>query len=363
MSSSSSQSDLQEPLSKETHDYTWEFDAERIAKTLSATDKVPPDAFVNSAHEVLERGMPPVWPTVNTEWEWYTPLAAFLNSCIDACHGALDKHHGFVKRSSRFYDRLKFIIHDKPTHDGVEGASPVKPDLVGGLDLASDEHIAWNPQNSFADRVLIPVGVNVNWSSMVTQAAAYARHLFSASPSRQFSIVLGFQHTEARLRFLVFHRSGLTGSKPCSVRDPQGQKDILRIFISILEWSSPNDAGFFEFFDDFEMSLLRHEGDGMGTVARVTEVLQEEILVRGRGSRVLLMDYSTSKGKEAESCNSALIPNVRTCGPPEGGAQTKQGDNENRMSSHPYLHTCGAVTCNQPKGHTSPPPLANLVPL
>jgi len=33
----SSQSDLQESLSQEIHDHTWEFDAERVAKMLSAT--------------------------------------------------------------------------------------------------------------------------------------------------------------------------------------------------------------------------------------------------------------------------------------------------------------------------------------
>ena len=325
MSSPSSQSDLREPLSKGVHDNTWEFDAERIAKMFSATDKGPPDTLVSSAHEALERRVSPVWPTVNAilKRTRYTPLAAFLNNCVDTCRGALDKHHESAKRSSRFYDRLRFIVYDKPTHDWAEEASPIKPDFLGGLDLTSDERIARSPQNSLVDRVLIPVEVNVNWSSMVTRATAYTRHLSSASPSRRFLVVLGFQHAETQLRFLVFHRTGLTGSMPCSVRDPQDQKDILRISLSILEWSSPNDAGFLEFFDDFEMSLLRHEGDEMGTVARVTEVLQDGLGVRGRGSRALLMGHSTGEGKEPESCNSALIPNVRTCGSPEGGAQTK----------------------------------------
>lgn len=163
MSSPSSQSDLREPLSKGVHDNTWEFDAERIAKMFSATDKGPPDTLVSSAHEALGRRVSPVWPTVNAilKRTRYTPLAAFLNNCVDTCRGALDKHHESAKRSSRFYDRLRFIVYDKPPHDWVEEASPIKPDLLGGLDLTSDERIARSPQKSLVDRVLIPVEVNV----------------------------------------------------------------------------------------------------------------------------------------------------------------------------------------------------------
>ena len=335
--SPSNESDIQESLSNDIGNHSWEFNAYRIAKMLSAVDEGPPEVLVDSAHEALEKKVSPVWPTVDAERAWYSPLAAFLNNCVDACHRVLDEHPRSVKRSSRVYDRLKFIVYDKPMLDEVEGASPVQPNLVGGLDLEFHEHVAWSPKSTFIKQALMPVDVEEDWVFIVTQAATHARCLFSASPPRRFSVVLGFQHTSAELRFLVFYRSGLTGSKACSVKDPQGQKDILRIFLSILQWTSANDAGFFEFFDDFEMSLLRHKSDETGVVANVTKVLHDGLCVRGRAPRVLLMDYSTSEGNE--SCNPPLIPNIRTCGPPEGGAHTeqvtKQGDGETRMSSHP----------------------------
>jgi len=50
------------------------------------------------------------------------PLAMFLNNCVDACHGVLDKRPRSVKRGSRVYDRLKFIVYDKPMLNKVEGA-------------------------------------------------------------------------------------------------------------------------------------------------------------------------------------------------------------------------------------------------
>ena len=83
------------------------------------------------------------------------------------------------------------------------------------------------------------------------------------------------------------------------------------------------------------MSLLRHKGDKTRIVASVTEVLHDDLCVRGCASRVLLMNYPASEGKEPESCNFPLIPNVTTCGLPEGGAQMEQGDDETRMLFHP----------------------------
>jgi len=321
----SSRSDLQESLSQEIHDHTWEFDAKRIAKVLSATDEGPPDALVDSAHKVLGEKTSPSWPIVDGERLWYPPLAVFLNDYLEACHKALGEHHESAERSSRFYDRLNFIAYDITTHDRVEGASPVKPDLVGGLGLEPGGHVAWSPPDTSIDQVLIPVEVGASWAPMVAQAATYARCLFSASPSRQFSVVLGFRHTKAQLRFLVFHRSGLTGSKPCSVGDPRGQKDILRIFLSILQWTSTNDAGFLELSNDFDMTLIHNEGDKTGTVARVTEVLHDGLCVRGRASRVLRMDYPTGEEKKPEPAISALDPTARTRGRPGTKPQTEQG--------------------------------------
>jgi hypothetical protein len=129
------------------------------------------------------------------------------------------------------------------------------------------------------------------------------------------------------------------GSNPHSVKDPRGQKDILRIFLSIFEWKSANDAGFLDFFNDSEMFLLRHEGDEIGTVAKVTEVLYDDLCVQGRGSRVLLAEYPTGEGMESVPCVPPLNPTVRTCGcletRPQAKLLTEQGCDKNRMSFHP----------------------------
>ena len=183
------QVDPQNSLSKEIRDHTWEFDANRIAKMLSATGEEPLERLADSAHEALRKMNSPSWPTAKMERDWYPPIALFLNNCIDVCNGALRGSESAAAKDPyhSLYDRLKFIVYDKTTEDGVKGAAPVKPDLVGGLDLVPDERVGWSPANPPKDpptkQVLFPVEVKADWAPTVSQAATYARCLFSASPS------------------------------------------------------------------------------------------------------------------------------------------------------------------------------------
>ena len=303
---------------------------------LSADGKALSDTFVDSAHRSLGERAQPSWPTSKPESESYPPLEKFLNDCAEVCHSVLDGIGGAASRGERWYDTLKFIVYDKITEDGVDGSSPVKPDLVGGLDLNPGVRAAWSPRDQNMNQVLLPVEVKKDWLPMVVQAATYARCLFSASPSRQFALVLGFRHVKAELRFLVFHRSGLTASKPLSVNDEQGRKDILRVLFSILSWKSTGDAGFLEFYNDTEMSLFYREDDTTGVVARVTEVLHDGLCVLGRASRVLLVAYSSRSGEEQEPEVPTLRTTVRSRGRSKPEIQIDRGG-ETRMSFRAYV--------------------------
>ena len=81
-------------------------------------------------------------------------------------------------------DRMEFIVYDMTTEEGVKGARPVKPDLVSGLDLESDERVTWSPKNSLIKQVLFPVAIQVSWVPVVDH------YLFSTTPSRPFAAVL-----------------------------------------------------------------------------------------------------------------------------------------------------------------------------
>ena len=294
---------------------------------LSTNGEGPADSLLSSAQTALNKTQTPVWPTSGEERGWYLHLETFLNNCIEACHQALRPSKSATGTDSRFYDRLKFIVYDRTTEDGVDGAAPVKPDLAGGLDLGPDDRVAWSPKDAHIKQVLLPVEVDKDWAPMISQAATDARCLFSARPSRQFALVLGFRHGKGKddLRFLVFHRGGLMGPKPLSVKDEQDKRDILHILLSILDWKQPKDAGFLDFYNNFEMFLFRHQGDKNGVVAKVADVLHDGLCVQGRASRVLLMEYPTGKGRKPEHSIPPLAPTIRTRRRPGTTAATTQG--------------------------------------
>ena len=334
MSSFKSNPSSSSPLKKqlfesEIRGHAWEFDAERVSRMLSLDMSLPSDALVRSAYGSLNGAGLPAWPSGAGEAQWYPPLQEFLNSCVEACNGALDGSQGEVGKGKRWYGDLNFIVYDKPTEDGIHNSAALKPDLVGGLNLNSTERAAWSPMDQKANQVLLPVEVKDDWLPLVAQAATHARCLFSASPSRQFALTLGFQRSKTELRFLVLHRGGLTASKPLSVQDKQGQQDILRIFLSILRWQSPNDAGFLDFSNDIDMFLPLRENDETGVVARVSEVLHDHLCVLGRASRVLLVEY-VPPGKTLEPKPEVSTPDtsVRTRGDRRPETQAGQGDED-----------------------------------
>lgn len=159
--------------------------------------------------------------------------------------------------------------------------------------------LSWSPTIKGENPIEIPVAVNKGWPELVCQAATYARCLFDASPLRKFALVLCFEHATKQLRFVIFHRGGLTASHALSV--DIDIKDILLMFIAILTWDSAADAGFPEWFNDIQFCLPLDNKDTEGVVVTVDEVLHSTTGVRGRVTRVSRASYAAKSGIEPGS--------------------------------------------------------------
>ena len=85
------------------------------------------------------------------------------------------------------------------------------------------------------------------------------------------------------------------------------------------------------------MCLPRYEGDENGVVARVAKVLHDSPHVRGRGSRVLLMEYPTSGGKESGPHIPPLDSTVRAPKRTEAGDRSKRGGGTRASFHHQYI--------------------------
>jgi len=216
----------------------WQFDAVAISRMFSPTATPPVSDLVDVAHCLLEQE-PSDWPEGVEDSLFHQPLANFLNNFVAASHLALDLlGPPFIEREARWCTGLRFVqLVDEScgTHDRD---GPVKREAVGGIPFREAD-----PQPALA----IAVKLDEDWPAVVAQAVRSAQVLYSACHLRTFGLIIGFRYTTLELRFLIVHRGGLTASKPLSVVEERGKKDILRVFLSILMWRTEEDAGIPEF--------------------------------------------------------------------------------------------------------------------
>lgn len=213
---------------------TWQFDAAQIAQMLSPA-AIPPSGLVDVAYSLLEVERPE-WPEGAEDSSLHEPLVGSLNDFLAAAHRALDlSDPPIIERGARLYRGLQFAqLGDGSCRAHGRNCGVVKREAVGGVYFHGvGQGIG----------LAIPVKLDEDWPAVVAQAARSAHILYSACRLRKFGLVIGFRHTTLELRFLIFHRGGVTASKPLSIVEEQGKKDILRIFISTLTWRSEEDAG------------------------------------------------------------------------------------------------------------------------
>ncbi|KAJ7122879.1 hypothetical protein C8R44DRAFT_876075 [Mycena epipterygia] len=276
-----SQEALKDVMKDEIGAHAWAFDPQRVSRILSpktrksnATDLglldsydclVDRTPFKDALQAAKEKLIVPVWPpTDNKERDHYPALVEFINHCVGVGNAALKTQ----KALGGWYQNLRFVVYDKETGDGVEGAHALKPDLVGLVGGGDDNKLYWTPTRQAA-----------------TSDTAAGRGE-DASPSRTFALVIGYNQTKRELRFLVFHRSGLTSSEPCNLSQPQGREDALRLMMTILLWSKPQHAGFISTSNEFEYLVPKSPNSVESIQAKVEEIIHASTCVRGRATRV-----------------------------------------------------------------------------
>ena len=145
MTTASKQDSMKDAVTHELEGYTWQFDANRLAKVFLPKKRKFPlrpdqvdslDAYDGNtiSKKVLQDavtsfGTLPTFSDSGSESDHYEPLCKLLNNCVEACHKALGDSKG------DYYRGLKFVKWDKPTQDGCCDEHRLEPDLAGGIDL------------------------------------------------------------------------------------------------------------------------------------------------------------------------------------------------------------------------------------
>lgn len=313
-----SQKELLTLVGAELTDATWEVGAEYLARALSAKtrkkqsqsfdardtldnyhitlDTISPDAIAAAA-----KSIPSTMSSGSGEREHYPSLAVYLNTVLEACRSV---------QNHQYYKDLRFCTYDRVTQDGIAGASALKPDLAGVLWEFGQDNIWWaTPPGHSTPSLLLPVEVKNNWPELIKQAGTYARCLFSAEPLRQFALVLGYVHIKGELRFLVFHRGGLTMS---SILKSSERQQIVRLFLALCTWNTRGDAGLPDWCSGGKMRLPMNPNDTTGALFRVQDTLSSALSIRGRAPHVWRISRNEASGTAPNEVVRDLTPHLHS---------------------------------------------------
>ncbi|KAJ3991910.1 hypothetical protein F5050DRAFT_1862859 [Lentinula boryana] len=343
-----SQQNLKEAVRYELNGQTWEFAVERLAQALSAKTRKPSaspskleqfDTLKNYDLAIDKLGLQinnafhhfannnPETLLVESDYpesEHHCGLIDFLNGGIRSSLTQLPKDH------EALYRALKFYVWDKPMKD----AKSLKPNGAGVLGFKANEldNLFWSPPAEGGEQMAIPVGIRDNWPNLVLQAGIYACCLFSASPLRQFVLVIGYNYKDHTLRFLVYHRGGCTGSEPLNLDQPKGQKGFTHLLASILTWKTRADAGFRAWCNDAQVCLPGRKAGDMSVFGVAPRVFRIKVPVALLGEEALAGKLAAKEKTMLQTSGTGSGLNLTRI--VSGNAQKKaSGDDDEAVSS------------------------------
>ncbi|KAJ7639172.1 hypothetical protein FB45DRAFT_1023911 [Roridomyces roridus] len=327
------QDDLKKAMKAEIGQHTWWFDDDRRVARMVCHKTRKPDApipckdvldslenyvcdsdswwFTNgleSAAAEMEkayRSLPPakrLRPGSKKEAEHYDGVGTFFNLAIRSASRMVPE-----LPDDGPFAKFGFGVYDRPTGDGVNDAAELKPDLAGIRDhtlhtetptsvrIREGVALFWfAAPDSCQPSIGVPVEVKDTWRDMVHQATTYARAMFFASPLRRFCPVIIYNSLLCRFHFLIYHRGGISSSRPFDAHSPDGRKGMLRMLMSLMTCKNRVDAGYASWNDNFlQIFRLPVDGSTANYVNATTEqILHADNCSRGRATHVYRISYA-----------------------------------------------------------------------
>ena len=323
------QKKLKNTLYEELSDQTWQFPPQEFAQRMRPPGvNLPRRKVVDEAAKVILKKFPR--KPKGGEDAHYQPLATILNTCIAISNSIIKDHQIIPESAKQWFGGLGFISWAKPMGDGVNGASPLKPDLAGILDPPIDNLALYWGQveegtGDTARRLVLPGEVKGSWAELMKQAATYARALNSATIFRAFELVLGYKYTSDQFRILIFHRGGVSSSGGISLytKSTSNIADLLIMFVSMMTWTSPDHAGLPLFTDGQQIKLpdpVNPRDPARSMILTLQKVIYHTLAIRSRNTCVVLASSATKSDTPTKS-DAPMQSDV----PTKSDAPTKRG--------------------------------------
>jgi hypothetical protein len=138
------------------------------------------------------------------EMEFYCLFCQLLNKTLTKACVTLAFKAGLKTKEKLFYDSLCFSTFNRPVNDGINGAHPLKPDMIDCTRRICTKDDVW------LYNILIPCEVKGEWADLVMQMGTYAHCIFACSYGKHYILVIGLNHRLLECQFLFFHHDNLT---------------------------------------------------------------------------------------------------------------------------------------------------------
>ena len=174
-----------------------------------------------------------------SEKESYKPLTHLLNKIVDTANPHIPQSH---------LNGLHFYPFGGEMKDVYGSYKGLKPDGVGILDefLTEMEQQFKKPPAKTEDETImfklpwdqieVAVESKNDLKDMVRQSGTYARCCILSNPRRFFSLGIGLLYKTLEVYIFVFHRSGLSSSRPLNLKTAEGFKGLVRHIVGILSF-------------------------------------------------------------------------------------------------------------------------------
>jgi hypothetical protein len=259
------------------------------------------------------------------ERKFYRPFTSLLNRICSS-------FRGINSRTKGIYENMQFFPYDRLMKEGV-GGSPLKPDCLGCCPLPrSTKEVSWK-------EVELVIEIKDEWPALISQGATYARALFATRGSRQFAIVITFNHRDGCVRFCIFHRCGLYSTKPLKLVDNSDFTIFASIIVGILSWSSRLPAGM-----EMSRNNMSFYIPSLG-IYRIANTYCNRQVVRGRATCVFLLQRSRpdTQAKAVDGRGNGKIERATADSSGSGGEMDQfQGEvaKNNTKSPFPLSQQC-----------------------
>ena len=164
------------------------------------------------------------------ECQSYEPFVHLLNKIIDTANLCMPRSQLSELRFHTFGGKVKEIYG---THEGL------KPDIVGITGELSAKKKR-RPSAKMPELSWEEIEVNVECKAlvkdMVRQSGTYARCCLLSNRRRFFALGIGFHYKTLEAYVFVFHRSGLSSSRPLKLTTSEGFKGLVSHMVGILSF-------------------------------------------------------------------------------------------------------------------------------